>query len=156
MDTVLIRLPKGVTNNFIEYTPGVFARLSTLVDSVSSVKDVPGTTITFMTMAVFQDDPARQRPAQLRGRGRGRGRARSGQRQAHANTTARCSSSSSPDAAISRGGFRCARGPQPLWHGRPAFAEGAAKRTAAPWDIVRPPARRSTTSHLDDSARTPP
>lgn len=60
MDTVLIRLPKGVTeDNFIEYTPGVFARLSAVVDSVSCVKDVPGATITFMAMTVFQDDPAK-------------------------------------------------------------------------------------------------
>jgi hypothetical protein len=58
MDTVLIRLPKGVTeDNFIEFTPGVFARLSSVVDSVSCVKDVPGATISFMAMTVFQDDP---------------------------------------------------------------------------------------------------
>ncbi|MFV8754547.1 hypothetical protein ACNOYE_28695 [Nannocystaceae bacterium ST9] len=60
MDTVLIRLPKGVTeDNFIEYTPGVFARLSAVVDSVSCVKDVPGATISFMAMTVFEDDAAK-------------------------------------------------------------------------------------------------
>jgi hypothetical protein len=46
-----------MTDNFIEYSPGVFARLST-VDSVPRVKDVPGAMITFMAMTVVQHDPA--------------------------------------------------------------------------------------------------
>lgn len=55
-DTVLIRLPKGVTgDNFVEFTP-TFARLRSAVESVSCVEDVPGAMITYMAMTFFQDD----------------------------------------------------------------------------------------------------
>ena len=56
-DTVLIRLPKGVTaENFVEFQPG-FARLSSEVESVSCIPDFPGAMITYMALASFQDDP---------------------------------------------------------------------------------------------------
>jgi hypothetical protein len=58
-DTVLIRLPKGVTgDNFIELQPG-FARISAEVESVSCVTDVPGAVISFMAMASFPEDKSK-------------------------------------------------------------------------------------------------
>jgi hypothetical protein len=57
--TVLLRLPKGVTSdNFIEAQPG-FASLSGDVESVSCVTDVPGAVISHMALAAFPDDPAK-------------------------------------------------------------------------------------------------
>ena len=59
MDTVLIRLPKGVSeDNFIEDNPS-FARLTSDVDSVSCVEGVPGATISFMALFFYQDDTAK-------------------------------------------------------------------------------------------------
>ncbi|NJK33229.1 MAG: hypothetical protein HC927_12980 [Deltaproteobacteria bacterium] len=59
-DSILIRLPKGVTEeNLVEFQPG-FARLSVpIVESVSCVKDVPGANISFMALVMFEDDPAK-------------------------------------------------------------------------------------------------
>lgn len=59
-ETVLIRLPKGVTSdNFVEDNPA-FARLIVQeVESVSCVEDVPGGVISFMALAKFQDDKAK-------------------------------------------------------------------------------------------------
>ncbi len=58
-DTVLIRLPKNVTEeSFVEFTP-TFARISAPVESVSCVEGVPGAMITYMAMTFFQDDTAK-------------------------------------------------------------------------------------------------
>lgn len=58
-DTVLIRLPKNVTeDNFVEFTP-TFARLSAPVESVGCVPDTPGAMITYMAMTFFQDDTSK-------------------------------------------------------------------------------------------------
>lgn len=58
-DTVLIRLPKNVTEeNFVEYTP-TFARLSAEVESVGCVEDYPGAMISYMAMTFYADDTAR-------------------------------------------------------------------------------------------------
>lgn len=55
-DSVLIRLPKGVTEEmFYEETPA-FARLSQPVESVGCVENFPGAMITFMALAVFGED----------------------------------------------------------------------------------------------------
>ena len=55
-DSVLIRLPKNVTeDNFVEFTP-TFARISAPVESVSCVPDTPGAMISYMAMTYFQDD----------------------------------------------------------------------------------------------------
>ena len=59
MDTVLIRLPKGVTeDNFIEDNPS-FARLTSDTESVSCVEGVPGAMISFMALFFYQDDTAK-------------------------------------------------------------------------------------------------
>ena len=59
MDTVLIRLPKGVSeDSFIEDNPS-FARLTGKIDSVSCVEGVPGATISFMALFFYQDDKAK-------------------------------------------------------------------------------------------------
>lgn len=58
-ETVLIRLPKNVTeDNFIEYTPS-FARLSAEVESVGCVADFPGAMISYMAMTFYEDDVKR-------------------------------------------------------------------------------------------------
>ena len=58
-DTVLIRLPKGVTeDNFVEFTP-TFARLSAEVESVSCVEGIPGAMISYMAMTYYADDTAK-------------------------------------------------------------------------------------------------
>ncbi|NVB41300.1 hypothetical protein G6O69_25900 [Pseudenhygromyxa sp. WMMC2535] len=55
-DTVLIRLPRGVTeDNFVEMNPG-FVRIASEVESVSCVEDIPGALITFMAMSAFQEE----------------------------------------------------------------------------------------------------
>lgn len=57
--TVLIRLPKGVTaDNFVELQPG-FARISAEVESVSCVPDTPGAVISFMALASFPEDASK-------------------------------------------------------------------------------------------------
>jgi len=57
--TVLIRLPKGVTgDNFVELQPG-FARISAEVESVSCVADTPGAVISFMALASFPEDASK-------------------------------------------------------------------------------------------------
>ncbi|MFO7564627.1 MAG: hypothetical protein R6X02_18425 [Enhygromyxa sp.] len=57
--TVLLRLPKGVTgDNFIEIQPG-FARISAEAESVSCVEDVPGAVISFMALASFPEDASK-------------------------------------------------------------------------------------------------
>ena len=58
-DTVLIRLPKGVTeDNFIEDNPS-FARLTSDTESVSCVEGVPGAMISFMALFWYADDTAK-------------------------------------------------------------------------------------------------
>lgn len=58
-DTVLIRLPKNVTeDNFVEFTP-TFARISAPVESVGCVPDTPGAMISYMAMTFFQDDTSK-------------------------------------------------------------------------------------------------
>lgn len=58
-DTVLIRLPKNVTeDSFVEFTP-TFARISAPVESVSCVPDTPGAMISYMAMTFFQDDTSK-------------------------------------------------------------------------------------------------
>ncbi len=58
-DTVLIRLPKGVTaDNFVEMSPG-FARISSEVESVSCIPDMPGAMITYMALGSFPEDEAK-------------------------------------------------------------------------------------------------
>jgi TonB family protein len=58
-DTVLIRLPKNVTEeSFVEFTP-TFARLSTAVESVSCIAGAPGGMISYMAMTFFEDDETR-------------------------------------------------------------------------------------------------
>jgi len=58
-DTVLIRLPKGVTeDNFVEFSP-TFARLSSEVESVSCVEGLPGAMISYMAMTYYEDDTAK-------------------------------------------------------------------------------------------------
>ena len=58
-DTVLLRLPKNVTeDNFVEFTP-TFARLSTEVESVGCVPDTPGAMISYMAMTFYEDDTAK-------------------------------------------------------------------------------------------------
>jgi hypothetical protein len=60
-NTVLIRLPKGITaENFVEMAPG-FARLSSEVESVSCIKDpdgnlMPGGMISYMALGAFPED----------------------------------------------------------------------------------------------------
>lgn len=55
-DTVLIRLPKGVSeDNFVEFNPG-FIRLSSEVESVGCVEGYPGAMITYMAMASFVEE----------------------------------------------------------------------------------------------------
>jgi len=55
-DKILIRLPKGVSDeNLIEMQPGV-ARLSSKVDSVSCVEGLPGATINIVNLLRFEDD----------------------------------------------------------------------------------------------------
>jgi hypothetical protein len=57
--TVLLRLPKGVTSdNFVESQPG-FAALSGDIESVSCVPDSAGAVISHMALASFPDDPAK-------------------------------------------------------------------------------------------------
>ncbi len=58
-DSVLIRLPKNVTeDNFVEFTP-TFARISAPVESVSCIEGMPGGMISYMAMTYFQDDTAK-------------------------------------------------------------------------------------------------
>ena len=58
-DTVLIRLPKGVTeDNFYEDGP-TFARLGSSVESVSCVEGLPGAMISWMGMTYFEDDTSK-------------------------------------------------------------------------------------------------
>jgi hypothetical protein len=58
-ETVLIRLPKGVSgDNFVEMAPG-FARLSGEVESVSCVEGVPGAVISYMAMGAFPEDKSK-------------------------------------------------------------------------------------------------
>jgi hypothetical protein len=58
-DSVLIRLPKNVTeDNFVEFTP-TFARISAPVESVSCIEGMPGGMISYMAMTYFEDDPAK-------------------------------------------------------------------------------------------------
>jgi hypothetical protein len=58
-DTVLIRLPKGVSgDNFVEMAPG-FARLSSAVESVSCVEGVPGADINYMAMGAFPENKSK-------------------------------------------------------------------------------------------------
>lgn len=55
-ETVLLRLPKGVTeDNFVEMNPG-FARISSEVESVSCVEGLPGAMISFMALASFVEE----------------------------------------------------------------------------------------------------
>ena len=55
-DKILVRTPFGVTDeNLVEMSPG-FARLSSMVDSVSCIEGVPGATINFMVLTMFEDD----------------------------------------------------------------------------------------------------
>lgn len=56
MDSVLLRLPKGVTeDNFVEMNP-TFAQTSGAIESVGCIEDMPGATISFMALTFFQDD----------------------------------------------------------------------------------------------------
>jgi hypothetical protein len=58
-DTVLIRLPKNVTEeNFVEFTP-TFARLSSPVESISCIEGAPMAVISYMAMTFFEDDTAK-------------------------------------------------------------------------------------------------
>lgn len=58
-DTVLIRLPKNVTeDNFVEFTP-TFARISAPIESVSCIEGMPGGMIAYMAMTFFEDDTAK-------------------------------------------------------------------------------------------------
>ncbi len=58
-ETVLIRLPKGVTaDNFVEMQPG-FASLAADVESVSCIADMPGAMITHMALAAFGEEPGK-------------------------------------------------------------------------------------------------
>lgn len=58
-DTVLIRLPKNVTeDSFVEFTP-IFARLSSPIESVSCVEGLPGAMISYMAMTYYEDDTAK-------------------------------------------------------------------------------------------------
>jgi hypothetical protein len=57
-DTVLIRLPKNVTEeNFVEFTP-TFARISAPIESVGCVEGFPGM-ISYMAMTFFEDDTSK-------------------------------------------------------------------------------------------------
>ncbi len=58
-DTVLIRLPKNVTeDNFIEMQPG-FVRIATEIESTGCVTDLPGAMISFMALSSFEEDKAK-------------------------------------------------------------------------------------------------
>jgi hypothetical protein len=58
-DSVLLRLPKNVTEeNFVEFTP-TFARISAPIESVSCIEGMPGGMISYMAMTYFEDDPAK-------------------------------------------------------------------------------------------------
>ena len=58
-DTVLIRLPKNVSeDSFVEFTP-TFARLSSPIESVSCVEGLPGAMISYMAMTYYEDDTAK-------------------------------------------------------------------------------------------------
>lgn len=58
-DSVLIRLPKNVTeDNFVEFTP-TFARISAPIESVSCIEGMPGGMISYMAMTYFEDDPSK-------------------------------------------------------------------------------------------------
>jgi hypothetical protein len=58
-ESLLIRLPKNVTEeNFVEFTP-TFARISAPVESVSCIEGMPGGMISYMAMTYFQDDTAK-------------------------------------------------------------------------------------------------
>jgi hypothetical protein len=58
-DSVLIRLPKNVSeDSFVEFTP-TFARISAPVESVSCIEGMPGGMISYMAMTYFQDDTAK-------------------------------------------------------------------------------------------------
>jgi hypothetical protein len=58
-DTVLIRLPKNVTeDSFVEFTP-TFARISSPIESVSCIEGMPGGTINYMAMTFFEDDTSK-------------------------------------------------------------------------------------------------
>jgi hypothetical protein len=58
-DSLLIRLPKNVTEDtFVEFTP-TFARISAPVESVSCIEGMPGGMISYMAMTYFQDDTAK-------------------------------------------------------------------------------------------------
>lgn len=55
-DTLLIRLPKNITeDNFIQENP-YFVRLSGEIESVGCVEDFPGAMITYMAMNSYADD----------------------------------------------------------------------------------------------------
>ncbi|WP_146662570.1 hypothetical protein [Enhygromyxa salina] len=56
-DTVLIRLPKNITeDNFIEQTPSFAAVTSREIESVSCIEGMPGGVINYMAMTFFEDD----------------------------------------------------------------------------------------------------
>lgn len=58
-DRVLIRLPKGVSeDSFVEFSP-VLARLGGAVESTNCVEGMPGAMINFMAMTIFADDTSR-------------------------------------------------------------------------------------------------
>lgn len=58
-DTVLIRLPKNVTEeNFVEFTP-TFARISAPIESVGCVENYPGAMISYMAMTFYEDDTSK-------------------------------------------------------------------------------------------------
>jgi hypothetical protein len=58
-DSLLIRLPKNVTEEtFVEFTP-TFARISAPVESVSCIEGMPGGMISYMAMTYFEDDTAK-------------------------------------------------------------------------------------------------
>lgn len=55
-DTVLLRLPKGVTeDNFVEMQPG-FVRASPEIESVSCIEGIPGGVISFMALSSFMEE----------------------------------------------------------------------------------------------------
>ncbi|PRP96725.1 hypothetical protein [Enhygromyxa salina] len=56
-DTVLIRLPKNVTeDNFVEQTPSFASLTSKEIESVSCIEGMPGGVISYMAMTFFADD----------------------------------------------------------------------------------------------------
>jgi hypothetical protein len=61
-DRVLLRPPVGVTEkNFIEFTPGVFARSAMPIESSSCHEGMPAPLIHFMAMTIFGEVPTPER-----------------------------------------------------------------------------------------------